>query len=288
MTPNRAELVDTELALFGGDQAARDKWFSDLGRRDLIQSTARVRPVLAPKTVIVLGKDWPIESLGAPSFTLDGRRKGGSSQAEEEAYRRLRALAEEFGFIFSEMAYVAGIFMAGEEAAMEDWRERLAPLVAQGKTHLEKAPTLIKSILISVGAFSEGVFSPLRLARKGTWPRLMAKLADELGLPSLDYLPRIGGGPGRPQAAVGYLSTVREFCETYSLPWNSDLWSGEESAKTITYFIDPEPKEDPAMTAEMEAIREAIFGPWTEEQLQGIIEDFENSLEIKVSFAQAA
>lgn len=131
----------------------------------------------------------------------------------------------------------------------------------------------------------EGVFSPIRLAQKGTWPRLLARLGDELGLPELSYLP----GRGRPQAAVGYLSAVRAFCEAYTLPFVASLWSVEESAplQTITYQLD-DPEEDPAMAAEMEAIREAIFGLWTEEQLQKIIEDFENSLEIKVSFAQAA
>jgi len=110
-----------------------------------------------------------------------------------------------------------------------------------------------------------------------------------LGLPALIYRPKSGFSAGRGQAALGFLSTVRAFCETFGLTWNPDLFSGESAPlQTITYQLDPEPEEDPALAAEMEAIREAIFEPWTEEQLQGIIEDFESSMEIQVSFARAA
>jgi len=121
---------------------------SDLGRRDLIQSTARVRPVLAPKTVVVLGKDWPVESLGQPSFTLDGRRKGGTSAQEEEAYQVLVVMAKEFGIMFHDLAASAGIFLSEDRAGLADWEDRWRPIY-QDKTPLRFVLTQIRSLLIN-------------------------------------------------------------------------------------------------------------------------------------------
>ena len=111
----------------------------------------------------------------------------------------------------------------------------------------------------------------------------MARLADELGLPELQYIP----GRGRPHAAVGYLPTVLNFCKSYSLPFDASLWSGQEFP-TITYRIAPEPEEDPEITAEREEILKAIFTPWTEEQEQAIIKEIEEAMELERKFARAA
>ena len=248
-TANRAEVLDLELALFGGDQAARDAWFSSLGPRDLIQAVNRVRPVLAPKTLIVVGREWPA-ALGAPSFTLDSRRKGSAAEAVETAYQRLLPLAQKYGIMFSELAHVAGVFRAEDKAQAQDWRERVLPLL-EDKTLFAKAPTLIKETLIRVGALAGGVFEPIPLDRKGTWPALMSRLADATDLPELAYRPRSAHGGGRAQAAVGTLAAVRRLCAECGLAFDPTLWAGQEEEPL------PMPNE-PAEAASQSAIVHSV------------------------------
>ena len=244
-TPRRSALLDREMTLFDGDQAARDEWFTGLSYRDLVQTTARTRPVLQARTIVVVGRHWPGESLGAPSFIVDARRKGGAAEAEEEAYRRLLALGREFGLVFSELAAVAGIFEAHDKDGLAEWEERIRPL-AYGETPLEFAPTLIKSVLIRVRSNSEGVLEPVLLGHRGhSWPRLLARLADELGLPELTYRP---GHRGRPQAALGSLPAVRRFCETNDLPFDAALWAGIEE-KPVMEDTTPEAAPGRRLTA---------------------------------------
>jgi hypothetical protein len=230
-TANRAGVLDLELALFGGDQAARDTWFSGLGPRDLIQAMNRVRPVMASKTLIIIGREWPAE-LGKPSFVIDMQRHGGQANVEEQAYERLLVLARHFGFMFPELAHVAGVFRAEDQANEHDWHERIEPLLT-GETPFAIAPTLIRDILIRVRAMEEGL-SPIRLGHRGhAWPRLMARLENELGLLSLEYHPRTAHGGGRSQAAVGFVSAVRHFCEKYGMTFDQSLWKGQEEPLTI-------------------------------------------------------
>jgi len=230
-TANRAGVLDLELALFGGDQDARDIWFSGLGPRDLIQAMNRVRPVMASKTLVIIGREWPHE-LGKPSFIIDRQRQGGQANVEEQAYERLLVLAKHFGFMFPELAHVAGVFRAEDQANEHDWHERIEPLLT-GETPFAIAPTLIRDILIRVRAMEEGL-SPIRLGHRGhVWPRLMARLENELGLPSLEYRVRTAHGGGRAQAAVGFVSAVRRFCEKYDLPFDPSLWKGQEEPLTI-------------------------------------------------------
>ena len=61
----------------------------------------------------------------------------------------------------------------------------------------------------------------------------MARLENEIGLPCLEYRPRTAHGGGRAQAAVGFVSAVRRFCEKYGLPFDSSLWKGQEEPLTI-------------------------------------------------------
>lgn len=230
-TANRAGVLDLELALFGGDQDARAAWFSGLGPRDLIQAMNRVRPVMASKTLVIVGREWPHE-LRKPSFIIDRQRHGGQANVEEQAYERLLVLAKHFGFMFPELAHVAGIFRAEDQANEHDWHERIEPLLT-GETPFAIAPTLIRDILIRVRAMEEGL-SPIRLGHRGhAWPRLMARLENEIGLPCLEYRPRTAHGGGRAQAAVGFVSAVRRFCEKYGLPFDSSLWKGQEEPLTI-------------------------------------------------------
>ncbi|MGD9611142.1 MAG: hypothetical protein AB7U59_17220 [Desulfovibrionaceae bacterium] len=225
-TANRAGLLDLELALFGADQAARDDWFSSLGPRDLTQAVNRVRPVLASKTIIIVGREWPTASLSAPCFALDSRRQGGSAEAVEMAYQRLLPLAKRHGVMFSELAALAGVFRAEDRAGLADWIERVQPWTG-GETPPAIVPTLIKDVLIRVGTMGEGVLPPIQFKRRTDWSALMARLAAELDLPALEYKPRTAHGGGRGQAALGYLTAVRRFCARLGVEYDPTLWDGE-------------------------------------------------------------
>ena len=224
-TANRAGLLDLELALFGADQEARDAWFSTLGPRDLVQAVNRVRPVLSQKTIIVVGREWPTDSLSAPSFTLDSRRKGGAAEAVDVAYQRLLPLAAKYGVMFSELAALAGVFRAEDKAGLDDWMERVQPWTG-GESPPTIVPTLIREVLIRVGTMGE-VLSPIRFKRRTDWSQLMARLADATGLPELAYKPRTAHGGGRGQAALGYLTAVRRFCSRLGVQYDPTLWEGQ-------------------------------------------------------------
>lgn len=224
-TANRAGLLDLELALFGADQAARDKWFASLGPRDLTQAVNRVRPVLSPKSIVIVGREWPTESLSAPCFTLDSRRQGGAAEAVEMAYQRLLPLAEKYGLMFTELAALAGVFRAEDKAGLADWIERVQPWTG-GETPPAIVPTLIREVVIRVGTMGE-VLSPIAFNRRGDWSQLMARLADATGLPDLTYNPRNAHGGGRGQAALGFLVAVRRFCASLGVEYDPSLWDGQ-------------------------------------------------------------
>ncbi len=223
-TPNRSALLDREMALFDGDMAARDAWFTGLSYRDLVQTTARTRPVLRPRTVVVVGRHWPAQSLGAPSFVVDARRKGGAAEAEEEAYRVLVALAEKFGVIFHDLAASAGIFLDTDRAGLADWEERWRPAY-QGETPLGFVLTQIKNTLNTVRTNSDPL-SPILINRR-SWSALLARVAADTGLPALEYKPRAGHGAGRPQAALGHLTAVRRLCSRLGVEYDPSLWDGQ-------------------------------------------------------------
>ncbi len=225
-TPNRDLLIDTEVALYGDDQAAKDAWFRHLVLAELVQGMARVRPVLAPKTLVVLGHVWPHEDLGAPSFTVDQRRKGGAAEAEDAAFERLLPLARKYQLMFSELAALVGVFRQEDKAGLDDWQARVQPVLADEST-LANAGTVLRDIFNTVPAMAEGV-SPIRLPDRGHgWSRLIARLADATGLPDLTYKPRTAHGGGRGQAALGFLVAVRRFCASLGVEYDPSLWDGQ-------------------------------------------------------------
>lgn len=169
-------------------------------------------------------------------------------------------MAKKFGIMFHDLAASAGIFLSEDRAGLADWEDRWRPIY-QGKTPLPFVLTQIRSLLIRVRTNSDPL-SPIIINRR-SWSALLSRLGVELGLPALIYWPTSGFSAGRGQAALGFLSTVRDFCASHGLTWNPDLWAGTESApiRTITYRIAPEPEEDPALAAEREEILKAIFTP---------------------------
>lgn len=222
LTPPRPAVHDLELAVFGADRAARDKWFSDFGRRDLIQSTARVRPVLTGKTVIVSASIWPRESLGAPTTTIDGRRRGGTRDKVEEAYGRLLPLAKEHGLMFSEMAEVVGVFIEGNEARAAEW--------VAGQSERGSGSDFLLTV-INNRALLQSAGSPPPSAitlHPKLWAEVTARISNDLNLHDLRYQPVVGRGAGRPQPAAGTLAAARRFSRACGRAFDPKLWRGVE------------------------------------------------------------
>lgn len=220
LTPPRPAVHDLELAVFGADKAARDQWYSDLGRRDLIQSTARVRPVLTGRTVIVSASIWPWESLGAPTTTIDGRRRGGTKSKTEEAYGRLLPLAKEHGLVFSEMAEVVGVFIEGNEARAAEW--------VAGHGERGSGSELWSTVINNRALLQSTTITPPSAAalNRRTWVSLIGRIAEELSLPSLLY--HSAAGAGRPQPAAGTLAAARRFSLACGRAFDPKLWRGVE------------------------------------------------------------
>lgn len=224
------------VAVFGHDLAKRTAWLARLGMRDLIQSISRLRPVLRPKTVVVVGRHWPAEALGLPSFTVDESRKGASGAAIEEAYKRLLPLARKLGVMFTEAAALAGVFLANDKEGPAIWREWVKPILT-GESTLELTPTL-RSIFIRVSVNSDPLSpEPIILSNRGhAWPELVARLADAAALPECTYKP---GRRGRPQAACGTAAAVRALCESFGREFLPELWAFAEAPE-------PEQTQNPA------------------------------------------
>ena len=237
-TPPAERYFDKAVAIHGDNTKDRAKWFSGLGMRDLIQSISRLRPVLRPKTVVVVGRSdhWPAEALGLPSFTVDESRKGASGAAIEEAYQRLLPLARKIGVMFTEAAALAGVFLANDREGPAIWREWVKPILT-GESTLELTPTL-RSIFIRVSVNSDPLSpEPIILSNRGhAWPELVARLADAAALPECTYKP---GRRGRPQAALGSAAAVRALCESFGREFLPELWSFAEAPE-------PEQTQNPA------------------------------------------
>ena len=67
--------------------------------------------------------------------------------------------------------------------------------------------------------------------RGHSWPRLLARLADELGLPEITYRP---GRRGRPETALGTKAAVIALCRLAGVEFDPALW---------TFSADPQKKE---------------------------------------------
>lgn len=242
------------VAIFGHDLAKRTAWIAGLGMRDLIQSISRLRPVLRPKTVVVVGRHWPAEALGAPSFTVDESRKGASHAATEEAYQRLLPLARHFGLMFSELAAVAGVFRAEDKAGRAEWVEKIQPTI-NGESPSANVPTLIYTI-IRVGTLEKGVSSPIQFRRRADWSELMARLADATGLPEIEYRPGSAHGGGRAQAALGTIESVMALCQAAGKEFDPTLWAFASPDPAQAPTEDPvEEVIEPASTPTMPSIR---------------------------------
>jgi hypothetical protein len=214
-TVNPFGLKDIASSLFD-DTEQQQTWIADQGRREVVQSVHRIRPIYSAKSIIIMGGFWP-ERLGPPQFSLNNYRQGGSLDL---ALDRLKPIARELGFMTREVACLSGVFCGPDTKHIADWMEAAKSLSEFLLFH-------IKNILIGNHKNSNGLLDPIQLKDSHAWDQLLDALQLELDLPELTV--QQAHGAGRPSRGVGTIAAARKFYQEIEMPFDEDAWSGVET-----------------------------------------------------------
>jgi len=231
MTINQVSALDMAMVLFK-ERVKRDEWMHWRGESDLLQTVHRIRPILARKTIILVGRYWP-RNLGQPSYTIDTRRGNKvADQSFSEAYSRACRFVSQNGFLTKDIAWGLGIGSRDRDRddvlAVEKTIKQALPELAQ----LEEPPQkgafyLIHKILLSREHLFEGVnafsISPAILLNSSRfWFYLLERLQEDFPeLPSFETAQ--GPYKGQMTKGIGSKRSVMDFWEC----WWSGLPEGE-------------------------------------------------------------
>ena len=233
-TINPAQVLDNAMALFS-EHEERDRWVSQMGPRDLVQGVNRIRPIYGENTLIVMGREWPSDYLGKPTFTIDGQH---TCKPKEAAFERLKMLIQDCGFITLDFAYFLGVGRKKDSDVLEETKRRWMNFMQGGETGLEFLLFLIKNIYIRNSKNDSQVLEPVLLTGDHDWTDLMNRLADECEMPLLEVKMQ---GAGRPIKGAGYLDRAKDILSQMDCPFDLDHWSGRcspidfEEAKNLAF-----------------------------------------------------
>ena len=240
--PNIGGLFDHSMALIS-EPSERVAWIAAQGTSELVQALHRCRPVKGGRTVIHIGKEFPVAEFGYPNFKTS-RSKGKSNEpAIQELMERLSPAVSAFRIMTKAIGWMFGVALNTDIDKMKQAHEMIKNNIENGNSeYLEKYESYRKEVQkrIVTGKDSETadyiyysilidkIPSAAILSRHFlilnshiTWDTVLKILAERYQLPehqSLDAGHRLTG--------IGFLDDVQNFYESLGAKFNKEQWKG--------------------------------------------------------------
>jgi len=232
--PNIGGLFDHAMSLMSS-QSERLQWFVATGTAELIQALHRVRPVKGNRTVIVVGRDFPVAEFGNPQIKLNLSR--GDKAAETsitEIVDRLTPFVARWKFMTKEVGWAFKIYLEADKDKAVQATEYIQDCIKELEKHgynlldlLAKTESdeqgmlpiqfyllytlLGKTVCGAIPTLPFATFKDLKV-----WTAVLSLLAERFSLPKMSTLST--SSSGKQVHGVGYLSSVRKFLEAAHLP----------------------------------------------------------------------
>lgn len=245
--PNIGGMFDHSMTLIS-DTADRIQWIANTGTAELVQALHRIRPVKGNRTLIHVGRDFPVAEFGQPNFKISRQR--GNNIAEpviDEILGRLSPAVDAIGIMTKAVSWMLGVCLKSDFDKMKQAHEMIVNNIESGKPeylgilnffkkvaknqkvtriHSKSAGLTYYDILIGKPrTFTMDNRYFLISDNHKTWDAALRLLSERYQLP--EHFSKAE----HKVRGIGYLDDVQAFYESLGARWNPEQWTGERKIK---------------------------------------------------------